>query len=105
MLFKLKIRDIYRNSFLIVLARLPWNVLVALVSAILVYVIIYLAINSFIGVIALLFAFIPILVFTQMFMTNSVIEELLLKPALKDNGEKEAEEPDFDDELHEEEQE
>lgn len=104
--FKLKTKDLYKNALLIVLARLPWNILVTAVSAVLIYGVVYFAASSIIGIAFLVLVFIPILVYTQMFMTNPVIEKMLLKPALENSPKEEvSEDAVFNDEVNKKEQE
>lgn len=98
--FELKFKDIYRNAFFLVMAKLPWNVLVAAVSAFLTYGALNLAQSiplAAILVVATLFY--SVINFTQIFMTNNVIKKMLLEPAIAASPtvEEEVIEPDFED--------
>lgn len=89
--FELKTKDIYRNAFLLTMAKLPWNVFSFALSALLAYAMIYFAIKSIIVLFAVGFVFFALFTFTQMFMVNSVIKKYMLEPALKQQGSNEEE--------------
>ena len=72
--FKLKIKDIYRNSFFLVMARLWWMTF---------------TISSPLGFAVLISLYLPLLAFTQAFMTKNVIFELLTKPSIEKSETKE----------------
>ena len=80
--FRLKLVDIYRNALFLMMARLFTNLAAFLVSALIIYAVIVFAATSPIGILVMLVIYIPVLIFTQMFMINNVIKELLLKPSL-----------------------
>ena len=81
--FELKLKDIYRNALILVLAKLPWNVLTVVVTFFLFRGLFALAMSVPIGAVAVVFVIFYVLVnFTQIFMSNNVIKKLLLEPAL-----------------------
>ena len=81
--FELKLKDIYRNALILVLAKLPWNVLTLVVTLLLFRGIFALAMSvPIVGVAVVLAIFYALLNFTQIFMSNNVIKKLLLEPAL-----------------------
>lgn len=89
--FELKLKDIYKNSFILLMARLPWNILTAVVSGLLIYAVSSLTLSMPIGGIAVVATlFYTVLNFTQIFMTNNVIKKYVLEPAMV-NSEKEQE--------------
>lgn len=87
--FKLKIKDIYRNAFLLVMARLWWNVFSFLVCAIIIYAVMTFTISSPLGFAVLIALYLPLLAFTKAFMTKNVIFELLTKPSVEASETKE----------------
>ena len=80
--FKLKVKDIYRNSLLLVMARLPWNFLAFAVSGGVLAAFVYASLVSGIGIILMLLIGFVLIAYTQMFMTNNVVKKYLLEPAL-----------------------
>lgn len=80
--FKLKIKDIYRNSLLLVMARLPWNFLAFAVSGGVLAALVYASLVSGIGILLFLFIGFVLVGYTQMFMTNNVVKKYMLEPAL-----------------------
>ena len=99
--FELKIKDIYRNAFFLTMAKLPWNVFSFILTALLGYAMIYIAINSILGLFAVICVFFSFFTFTQRFMVNNVIKKYLLEPALKQQGTEEQEQVEavFDDNV------
>lgn len=81
--FRLKLKDIYRNALFLMMAKLFISIATFLVSALIVYAVVVFAASSMIGVLVMLLIYLPVLIFTQMFITNNVIKELLLKPSLE----------------------
>lgn len=81
--FRLKLKDIYRNSLFLMMARLFTNIAAFLVSVIIVYAVVVFAASSPLGILVMLLLYLPVLIFTQMFITNNVIKELLLKPSIE----------------------
>lgn len=82
--FKLGIKDIYRNSLILTMAKLPWNVMCFAMSAFFTWLVFnILSVQPLAGFVLLFFLYIPITVFTQLFMTNNVEKKLLLEPSLK----------------------
>lgn len=98
--FELKFKDIYRNAFLLVMAKLPWNILVVAVTVFLMYGTFSLALSIPIAGIAVVAAlYYSVITFTQIFMTNNIIKKMLLEPAMASTPQEETEEiePDFED--------
>lgn len=97
--FELKFKDIYRNAFLLVMAKLPWNILVAAVTLFLMYGAYSLALSMpLAGILVVAALYYSIISFTQIFMTNNVIKKMLLEPAMADSvAQEEVIEPDFED--------
>ena len=97
--FELKLKDIYTNAFLLVMAKLPWNVLVAAVCLFLMYAAYSLTLSIPVGgILAVAALYYSIITFTQIFMTNNVIKKMLLEPAMVASSSKEeVAEPDFED--------
>ncbi len=81
--FRLKLRDIYRNALFLMMARLFTNLASFAVSALIIYAVIVFAASSPIGLLVMLVIYLPVLIFTQMFIINNVIKDLLLKPSLE----------------------
>lgn len=81
--FKLKLRDIYRNAFLLTVAKFPWNLFAMVVSLFFTYAVVRLTISiPPAGIVAVGALFYSVTSFTQLFMTNNIIKELLLQPAI-----------------------
>lgn len=81
--FRLKLRDIYRNALFLMMAKLFTNIATFAVSALIIYAVVVFAATSPIGILVMIVIYLPVLIFTQMFMINNVIKELLLKPSLE----------------------
>lgn len=89
--FTLKLKDIYRNSLILVLIKLPWNVLSFAVSLLLTYVVLYLFIGNPIWGIALAaIIYFSLNIYTQIFMTNNIVSKYMLEPSLKSEQEEAA---------------
>ena len=90
--FELKLKDIYRNALILVLAKLPWNVLTLVVTFLMFRGLFALTVSVPIAGIVVVFAILYVLInFTQIFMTNNVIKKLLLEPAMAKEAEETAE--------------
>jgi len=101
--FELKLKDIYRNALILVLAKLPWNVLTVVVTFFLFRGLFALAMSVPIGAVAVVFVIFYVLVnFTQIFMSNNVIKKLLLEPALERTQNDSAEETETEETAEEE---
>lgn len=82
--FKLKLKDIYRNSLILVLIKLPWNILSFAVSLLITYVVLYLFVgNPFLGLILAGVIYFSLNTFTQIFMTNNTVKKYMLEPSLE----------------------
>ena len=98
--FELKVRHIYKNSLLLTLAKLPWNVLTVAVTLFIMYgcysLGMYTPVAGAVILGALYFTFIP---FTQIFMTNNIVKKYILNPFMEENAsdEEEREEAAFED--------
>ncbi len=86
--FKLKVRDIYKNAFFLVMARLWWNLFAFCVSAVIIYAVMVFTTSSPFGFALLLGLYLPVLSFTQIFMTKNVLYEILTKPSLERENQK-----------------
>ncbi len=78
--FKLKIKDIYRNSLLLTLGKLPWNVLSFGVTLVFVYLY-SLTVNAAYSVFIIVFILYSIIAFTQIFMTNNIVYKYVEEPS------------------------
>ena len=79
--FKLSVKNIYKNAAILTLAKLPWNILSALVSCIFFYGI-YMAMASIfmLGEFLAIVILYSLITFTQVFMTNNVMKKYLQEP-------------------------
>ncbi len=86
--FNFKVNDIYKNSFLLTMIKLPWNILVTATVFILMYAMYSLALTSpLIAVVILVLIYFVLINFTQIFMTNNIVKEYVLEPSLKKSEE------------------
>ena len=86
--FDFKVKDIYKNSFLLTIIKLPWNLLVTATVFILMYAMYSLALTSpLIAVVILASIYFVLVNFTQIFMTNNIVKEYVLEPSLKKSEE------------------
>ncbi len=85
---ELKIKDIYKNAFILTMGKLPWNILVAVVTAlIMVFVFeIFIALPEAGLIVAAIFAY-SFIAFTQVFMTNNILDKYVLKPSQEEHSE------------------
>ncbi len=82
--FSLKLKDIYRNSMLLVLIKLPWNILSFATSLLITYVVLYLFVgNVFLGIILAGLIYFSLNTYTQIFMTNNIVSKYMLEPSLE----------------------
>lgn len=82
--FSLKLKDIYRNSLLLVLIKLPWNIFSFAVSILITYVVLYLFVgNPMLGIIIAGLIYFSLNIYTQIFMTNNVVKKYMLEPSLE----------------------
>lgn len=80
--FELKLKDIYKNSFILLMAKLPWNILAAVVSVFLIYAVSSIAISVPIAAVVIVGTlFYSVVTYTQIFMTNNIIKKYILEPA------------------------
>ena len=87
--FDFKVKDIYKNSLLLTMIKLPWNILTAALIFVFMYAMysIYLT-SPLIAIILFIVIYIVLVNFTQIFMTNNIIKEYVLEPSLKKETEK-----------------
>ena len=72
----------YKNSFILLMARLPWNILSAAVTVLLIYAVSSISMSVPIAGIAIIATlFYTVINFTQIFMTNNIIKKYVLEPA------------------------
>lgn len=97
--FVLKLKYIYKNAFLLTILGLPKNILAAIVSAIIIYVIFSLMMSvPLTGIIIILLMLYSLITFTQIFMTNNVVKKYMLpSSANQDVCETEETDSDFED--------
>ncbi len=80
---ELKTKHIYKNALVLTLIKLPWNVLVAAVTFAFMYILYYLTFKiTSIAVILILAIYFAIVTFTQIFMTNNIINKYVIEPSL-----------------------
>lgn len=84
---ELKVKDIYRNAALLVLGKLPWNILVAAITIFLL-VLVYEIFASIpvVGLLLIAIFFYSFTFFTQIFMTNNIMKKYVLEPAYKQSS-------------------
>lgn len=88
--FELSVKDIYKNSFILLMARLPWNILSAAVSVLIIYGVFSLSFSIPIaGIVVIGALFYSLVSFTQIFMTNNTIKKYILEPALSSQNSEE----------------
>ncbi len=82
--FSLRLKDIYRNSLILVLIKLPWNLLSFFASLIITYVVLYLFVgNALLGIILAGLIYFSLNIYTQIFMTNNIVTKYMLEPSLE----------------------
>ena len=85
---ELKIKHIYKNALMLTLIKLPWNVLVAAVTFLFMYLVYYFALTSPAACIAFFLAiYFSIVSFTQIFMTNNILSKYVIEPSLAEGNE------------------
>ncbi len=98
--FELKLKDIYKNSFILLMARLPWNILAAAVTVLLIYAVSSISMSVPIAGIAVIGTlFYTVITFTQIFMTNNIIKKYVLEPATTAQTVEAESEPDIEQET------
>ena len=86
--FDFKVKDIYKNSLLLTMIKLPWNLCTVGTIFIIMYAMYSLALTSPLAAIVVFVAiYIVFINFTQIFMTNNIIKEYVLEPSLKNSEE------------------
>lgn len=87
--FNFKVKDLYKNSLLLTMIKLPWNILTTALIFILMYAMYSICLTSpFIAIVAFAAIYIVLVNFTQIFMTNNIINEYVLEPGLKNETKK-----------------
>lgn len=82
--FDFKVKDLYKNSFLLTMIRLPFNLLVSIVVAILMYTMYSIvSLSPLVGAIVCVVVYIVLINYTQIFMTRNIIKEFVLEPSIK----------------------
>ena len=82
--FDLSVKKIYKYAAILTMVKLPWNILSAVVSTALMYIVYELFMSyPVIIFIVILTLFFSVLSFTQIFMTNNVVKKYILEPSLK----------------------
>ena len=87
--FELKIKHIYKNALILVIAGLKWNILSVIIVGGLMFLLGYaiFAGKIMVGIAALLLIYFSLVTFTQLFVTNNVVNKYLLEPALENENE------------------
>ena len=81
---QLKVRHIYKNALALTIIKLPWNIVVLGMTFVLMYLMYYLALTIPIVCVVLVIALYFVLVsFTQIFMTNNVMNKYVIEPGKK----------------------
>ena len=81
---ELSVKYIYKNALALTIIKLPWNLLVMIVTGILMYGMYYVALNIPILCVALLIVIYFVLMsFTQIFMTNNALKKYIIEPGLQ----------------------
>lgn len=82
--FKMKLSEIYRSSLILVLIKLPWNILAFIVSGLITYIVGYVFNANFVIAIAVsVLMYFSLNLFTQIFMTNNIVKKYILEPSLE----------------------
>lgn len=82
--FNFKVKDIYKNSLLLTMIKLPWNILTTALIFIFMYAMYSVALTSpFIAIAIFAVIYIVLVNFTQIFMTNNIVKEYILEPSLQ----------------------
>ena len=81
---ELSVKYIYKNALALTIIKLPWNLLVMIVTGILMYGMYYVALTIPILCVALLIVIYFVLMsFTQIFMTNNALKKCIIEPGTK----------------------
>ncbi len=86
--FNFKVKDLYKNSLLLTMIKLPFNILITALIGGIMYTMYSLATKSLLIAVILLIAIYVVLInYTQIFMTNNIIKEYVLEPSLQKDAE------------------
>ena len=91
--FKYSLKQIYRNSALMVIIKLPLNIFVFLVSSFILYILCSFAASVppavlFFSFLVIMLVFYSVVTLVQVFMTRKIVEKYLIElPALKEKAE------------------
>ena len=81
---ELKVKHIYKNALVLTLIKLPWNVLVAAVTYAFIYLTYYSAIKiPALFIFVILGLYFAIVSFTQIFMTNNIMNKYVIEPGIE----------------------
>lgn len=82
--FKLSIKHIYKNAFILTIVGLKWNIFSAIIIGAMLYGMAYLY-TSLIGVafVVILCFYFTLINFTQTFITNNIVKKYVEEPALE----------------------
>lgn len=81
---ELKIKHIYKNALALTIIKLPWNILVLVVTIVFMYLMYYLSVSiPVVSAIVILSIYFVIVRFTQMFMINNVVNKYIIEPGTK----------------------
>lgn len=85
--FELRFKHIYKNAFLLTVAKLPWNVLSAAVVIAIMYGAYSLTMSiPIVGILVVALLLFSLMNFTQIFMTNNIVKKYVLEPSMKINS-------------------
>lgn len=88
--FKMKLSEIYKSSLILVLIKLPWNIVAFIVSGLITYIVGYVFnVNFLIAIVVAVLIYFTLNIFTQIFMTNNIVNKYLLEPSLEYEKQKE----------------
>ncbi len=85
---KLKVKHIYINALALTVVKLPWNIVVLFMTFFLAYLMCYFALTSpAICVVFVIALYFTLVCFTQIFMTNNVMNKYVIEPGKKTENE------------------
>ena len=84
--FNFKVKDIYKNSLLLTMIKLPWNIFITVTVVVIMYTLYSVSMTSpLLAIILFVVVYIVLVYFTQLFMTKGVVEKYILEPSQKDD--------------------
>ena len=81
---ELKVKHIYKNALAFAIIKLPWNIVVLFMTLFLIYLMYYLAFTiPAICAVFIITLYYVLLSFTQIFMTNNIMNKYVIEPGKK----------------------